>query len=182
VKLGDFGNAICIPPDEMNRNQIPTSSPTPSDISSSTSSSPLSPIQTPISASLTDGIGRGTQSYSAPELYSGKGIYSYPIDIYSLGVTLYTLITGQEPFSLAKSSVHMMMGIRKGFFESGMQNLPHDDETMYRYPNAEIVDSKIIHLLKTCLHRDPNLRPTASQLVIALAELDDFIPVDERIL
>ncbi|KAJ1558216.1 hypothetical protein HK096_002907 [Nowakowskiella sp. JEL0078] len=70
-----------------------------------------------------DGIGRGTEAYTAPELFatSSNSEYSFPVDMYSVGVTLYTLITGIEPFSRAKSSVHMMLGISKGFFESGLQ-------------------------------------------------------------
>ncbi|KAJ1547662.1 hypothetical protein HK096_001478, partial [Nowakowskiella sp. JEL0078] len=70
-----------------------------------------------------DGIGRGTEAYTAPELFatSSNSEYSFPVDMYSVGVTLYTLITGVEPFSRAKSSVHMMLGISKGFFESGLQ-------------------------------------------------------------
>ncbi|KAI8804857.1 hypothetical protein BJ742DRAFT_429293 [Cladochytrium replicatum] len=98
-------------------------------------------------ATLRDGIGRGTQAYSAPELFQtggggagtgsvgssgggmspydseddGYGSYSYPVDLYSLGVTLFTVMTGKEPFARAKNAVHMMVGITKGFFESGMQ-------------------------------------------------------------
>ncbi|KAJ3122244.1 hypothetical protein HK098_002983 [Nowakowskiella sp. JEL0407] len=71
-----------------------------------------------------EGVGRGTQAYTAPELLgagSNSGEYSFPVDIYSVGVSLYTLLSGVEPFSRARSAVHMMLGISKGFFESGMQ-------------------------------------------------------------
>ncbi|KAJ3071218.1 hypothetical protein HDU98_005664 [Podochytrium sp. JEL0797] len=77
--------------------------------------------------SLTDGLGRGTQAYMAPEMFvSGKSAeYSFPVDMYSVGATLYVAVTGTAPFSggaaQAAGGVYMMMGIRRGFWASGMQ-------------------------------------------------------------
>ncbi|KAJ3018541.1 hypothetical protein HKX48_002820 [Thoreauomyces humboldtii] len=67
------------------------------------------------------GLVRGTAPYSAPELFTPALPYSFPVDIYSLGVTLYTLITGVEPFSLARTTTQLYMGVRRGFFASGLQ-------------------------------------------------------------
>ncbi|KAJ3243814.1 hypothetical protein HDU78_011799, partial [Chytriomyces hyalinus] len=49
------------------------------------------------------------------------GEYSFPVDLYAIGATLYVAATGQSPFTLAPSSVYMMMGIRRGFWMSGLQ-------------------------------------------------------------
>ncbi|KAJ1535434.1 hypothetical protein HK405_015685, partial [Cladochytrium tenue] len=84
-------------------------------------------------SSLRDGLGRGTQAYSAPELFewsSGSGggggdgdggTYSFPVDIYSVGVTLHVAATGAEPFALSRGAVHMLMAIRRGYWASGLQ-------------------------------------------------------------
>lgn len=39
----------------------------------------------------------GTWRFIAPEIYTGKG-YRFEVDIWSLGVTLYYLLTKQYPF------------------------------------------------------------------------------------
>lgn len=69
-----------------------------------------------------DGLGLGTPAYCAPELSRATGgpgatNFSYPIDIFSLGVVLYSLATGYEPFSKARSVVEMLHRKRL-FFES----------------------------------------------------------------
>ncbi|KAN0064546.1 hypothetical protein ACQY0O_002174 [Thecaphora frezii] len=70
----------------------------------------------------TDGMGLGTPAYGAPELSRATGgpgasSFSWPIDIYSLGAVLYSLATGVEPFSNARSVVEILQR-KKAFFES----------------------------------------------------------------
>ena len=40
----------------------------------------------------------GTPNYIAPEILDGKIGHSYEVDIWSIGVILYTLIIGKPPF------------------------------------------------------------------------------------
>jgi polo-like kinase 1 len=40
----------------------------------------------------------GTPNYIAPEVLEGKQGHSYEVDIWSLGVIIYTLIIGKPPF------------------------------------------------------------------------------------
>lgn len=48
---------------------------------------------------LTDGIGIGTTSYSPPELARpAPSPFSFPVDIFSSGLTLLFMITGVEPY------------------------------------------------------------------------------------
>ncbi|KAI9338243.1 kinase-like domain-containing protein [Obelidium mucronatum] len=75
--------------------------------------------------SLTDGLGRGTQAYMAPEMFTlptgSAAEYSFAVDVYAVGVTLFVAVTGVQPFNGAQGSVYMMMGIRRGFWASGLQ-------------------------------------------------------------
>lgn len=65
----------------------------------------------------TDGIGRGTPPYSSPEIVdpSSTRPFSFPTDIFSLGATFYSLITGTEPFRGTRS-IELMWHVRKGRF------------------------------------------------------------------
>ncbi|KAI9237956.1 MAG: kinase-like domain-containing protein [Podila humilis] len=69
---------------------------------------------------VAEGLGRGTQPYSAPELFasvSSNITYGQGIDIYSLGVSLYVLgLTAQDPFHKMKSMLEMVVWIKKGGF------------------------------------------------------------------
>ena len=44
----------------------------------------------------------GTPNYIAPDILEGKTGHSYEVDIWSLGVILYTLLIGKPPFETAE--------------------------------------------------------------------------------
>ena len=46
---------------------------------------------------LADTVSLGTKGYAAPEQFGGKGQTDARTDVYCLGVTLYHLVTGQNP-------------------------------------------------------------------------------------
>ncbi|KAI8927334.1 hypothetical protein BC831DRAFT_452527 [Entophlyctis helioformis] len=147
---------------------------------------PGSPIS-PHSQSLTNGLGRGTLAYSAPDLLSSASTstpYSFPVDMYSLGVTLYALIAGVEPFALARSSVHMMVGIQRGFFASGLQTTGGDGrpgvggvvgdpvDGVWRFQSGEAVPRAVVELVMRLVDRDPGVRPSARETLATLEHID----------
>jgi serine/threonine protein kinase len=117
VKLGDFGNALFVQP--LHQENSETLSQT---------------LPTSV------GIGRGTDAYTAPEIFKSSGTYDASVDIYSFGVSLFTigLSGGRQPFvvtvnldsspttpftamnsassSVALEGLHMIRWIKKGFW------------------------------------------------------------------
>lgn len=61
----------------------------------------------------TDGVGLGTLPFSPPELVDPDRSFSFPVDIFSLGATLYQCLTGREPFRGCRT-IEMMHHVRKG--------------------------------------------------------------------
>ena len=55
-----------------------------------------------------DGTGLGTPEYIAPEQFSGAKDVDCRSDVYGLGVTLYTILTGKLPF-VGKSNIDKLM-------------------------------------------------------------------------
>jgi serine/threonine-protein kinase len=95
----------------------------------------------------------GTAGYMSPETMAGKGAVKGGADIYSLGIHLYALLTGHEPYSGASSQEVVTDQI-----ESGMP-----------VPNLMVVNAPtdVIQLLKKMMHPDPNRRFASVADVIA---------------
>lgn len=96
----------------------------------------------------------GTPHYMAPETCE-KGVSETASDVYSLGITLYHLLTGQPPY--AGRSVKEIL---KGHVEGAPL-----------YPERKVpkLAKDAAELLRRMTKRDPLLRPTAPEVV---AELD----------
>jgi serine/threonine protein kinase len=86
----------------------------------------------------------GTVGYMSPEMMSGKTEIKVGADIYSLGIHLFALLTGHEPYSGASSQEVVTDQI-----ESGAP-----------VPNLMVVNAPpgVIQLLKKMMHPDPNRR------------------------
>ncbi|RUS26361.1 kinase-like domain-containing protein [Jimgerdemannia flammicorona] len=143
-------------------------------------------VFTPATHTLQDGLGKGTPPYSPPELLSSPPrLYSYPVDIFSLGVTLFVIgVTGEEPYLLIRSPIELLVWVRKGGFwewEESLRTMAAKDSPatrreshagVVRYLNGEPVPQDILMLLKAMMSPRPEDRPTASEVVNTLRDLD----------
>ncbi len=87
-------------------------------------------------------------AHAAPESFD-VGASTVRSDVYSLASTIYTALTGDEPFARAGDEVAMST-IRRAMFE------PAPDLTM-----AEVPD-ELTHLLRRSLSKDPSERPASA--------------------
>ncbi|XP_027790340.2 sperm motility kinase 2B-like [Marmota flaviventris] len=90
---------------------------------------------------------RGTLLYSAPEIIQGKGFEGPPADVWSLGITLYFMLSGTRPFKRSTTE-----GLKKRILEASYSIPPHMSE--------EASD-----LIQQILTLDPKQRPTLEQIM-----------------
>ena len=90
----------------------------------------------------------GTQVYMAPEMWElSEGGYSFEVDIWSLGITMYQLLTGELPFKVKNNNGR---NIIKGEFG---------------FPENPLVSKEAKNLIKQLLVIEPKKRPSLNQIV-----------------
>jgi serine/threonine protein kinase len=100
---------------------------------------------------LDKGFVLGTVNYLAPELCGNEPTDDPRADIYSLGVTLFEMLTGQLPFP-AGTPVETMRRHR-------------GDDPPLLTDHAPAMSASLTELIDRMMARDPNDRPHAEQLV-----------------
>lgn len=91
----------------------------------------------------------GTPNYIAPEILEGKNGHSYEVDIWSLGVIIYTLLIGKPPFETSDV---------KTTYKKIRMNA-------YSFPESIKVSKEIKDLISLILHLDPAKRPNLTQIL-----------------
>lgn len=86
----------------------------------------------------------GTPNYIAPEVLDGKVGHSYEVDVWSLGVIIYTLIIGKPPFETSDV---------KATYRKIKSN-------QYDFPEHVMISPAAKDLISKILIGDPTLRPT----------------------
>ena len=89
----------------------------------------------------------GTPSYMAPEIVAKKEYYGPPTDIWSLGVLLYTMLTGNFPFHGAIEQ-DLYKNILRGTF-----NIP------------SYISDKAKRLISQMMNKNPESRPKAEEVL-----------------
>ncbi|MFT5327561.1 MAG: serine/threonine protein kinase, partial [Planctomycetaceae bacterium] len=97
----------------------------------------------------------GTPDYMAPEQWKDSSNVDIRGDIYSLGCTLYCLLTGSAPYSAQKS--HHPMSLMKAHSKSpipDIQKMRND------------VPLELSELIQSCLGKRPDERPDTPQVLV----------------
>jgi len=85
----------------------------------------------------------GTPNYIAPEILEGKEGHSFEVDIWSVGVILFTMIVGKPPFETSD--------VKTTYKKIRANN--------YSFPDNCIISSECKNLIKSILISDPIKRP-----------------------
>ena len=108
---------------------------------------------------LTDPI--GTPQYCAPEIYLSQK-YDYKADMWSLGVVLYNMVNGTQPFKLHNNNMDLIR-----------------EEVLHKEINFNGIENEgLRNLCKNLLERDPNKRFSAVQALSALSLISIDIDQD----
>ena len=91
----------------------------------------------------------GTPNYIAPEILEEKTGYSYEVDIWSLGVIIYTLLIGKPPFETKDVNTT---------YERIKMNL-------YTFPDNAIISEAAKDLITQILVLDPSKRPSLDKIL-----------------
>ena len=91
----------------------------------------------------------GTPNYIAPEVLEGKQGHSYEVDIWSLGVIIYTLIIGKPPFETNDV---------KTTYKRIRSN-------QYTFPESASISDQARNLVSQILNNDPAKRPTVDDIL-----------------
>ena len=108
----------------------------------------------------------GTPNYIAPEVLEGKHGHSYEVDIWSLGVIIYTLIYGKPPFETQDVKATYKR-IRTG---------------NYDFDHKVEVSPEAINLIRSILNNDPSRRPSINEILASDwinngAGVPEFLPI-----
>ncbi|KAJ3426126.1 palmitoyltransferase [Anaeramoeba flamelloides] len=114
----------------------------------------------------------GTLPYMAPEMFKQK--YSYPVDVYAFGITLWELFAEEVPLDgMDEGLIRMLLSMQKKYKKKFLENNPDlnlpktfDFETLRpTLPSSEKVPQQILDVIGQCWHSDPKKRPFFSDLV-----------------
>lgn len=117
----------------------------------------------------------GTLPYHAPEIHANKSYSAYQADLFALGITLFTMVTGSMPFASAKEGYAVYNLIRAGKFDKFWA--VHDG---MRPSHQAPLSKSFRSLIESMLAADPAKRLTLEQ-IRRHAWVRDSVASDEKL-
>jgi serine/threonine-protein kinase len=105
-------------------------------------------------------------AYAAPEAFSSLEEVGSPSDVYSLGVTLFRMLTGTLPFATCAAP---------DLAAAHLRSAPPDPRRF-----NPLLPTRVVRLIRKMLAKQPSRRPRAAELVAWLADLE-IDTLDERV-
>ena len=96
----------------------------------------------------------GTPTFMAPEIYDEK--FSYPADIWALGICMYILVTGVYPFVLIKNAV---------LYLQDYQQVIQTQEPPFNEPRWNVYSKDLQDLIRAMLNKKGYERPTSKDIL-----------------
>ena len=93
----------------------------------------------------------GTVTYMSPERIDGQP-YSFPADIWALGLTLLECATGTYPYDASKGTMQLMLNLM-------------EDECPLPEGHHDNMSEVLKDFIRRCMHKNPVKRPTAMELL-----------------
>jgi serine/threonine protein kinase/PAS domain-containing protein len=84
----------------------------------------------------------GSSNYAAPELFLSKQYFGPPVDVWAMGVILFSMTTGQFPFDEVQSTI----------------------DGYYEWPESAAVSKSLQSLIREMFELNPDLRLTLQQI------------------
>ena len=113
----------------------------------------------------------GTAWYMAPEVIYGEGAYGFKCDVYSFGMTMYTVLSGST-LNDGSSRSKVNESIARG----------------YRPPRSEHISDEFWELIQACWDQDPDARPDFERIVAQIRDIrpegldyECFLRYEERL-
>mmetsp|Transcript_64108 Transcript_64108/g.111805 ORF Transcript_64108/g.111805 Transcript_64108/m.111805 type:complete len:936 (-) Transcript_64108:122-2929(-) len=91
----------------------------------------------------------GTPNYIAPEILEGRHGHSYEVDIWSLGVILYTMLIGRPPFETSD-------------VKTTYRRIRYNQ---YSFPDTVRISDQAKDLIAAILRTDPRSRPSLDEIL-----------------
>ena len=110
----------------------------------------------------------GTDAYMPPEQCDPTlATIGPPADVWGLGATLYHAVVGKVPFPRPDYD-------KEKHRDDAEERFPQIDEEMTPFPKS--VPHQVQEIIASCLRKDPDARPTVTEVVVAIEPLVAELP------